>query len=151
MKTRVKIPYLNQFAIIAKRQVILFLSAYIWKDRKKNKRGLNLQALSLCGQNSYVLRRTTQIERSDSVMEIYEPFLSDCFVSINSDCAQFSQIKILRDTEASQSLILADTLPFFWEDFFWNKCPYSGCRVWSVDLLVFLFKAFIYPQTWLLV
>ena len=29
VKTRIKIPYLNQFAIIAKRQVILFLSAYI--------------------------------------------------------------------------------------------------------------------------
>ena len=29
VKTRVKIPYLNQFVIIAKRQVILFLSAYI--------------------------------------------------------------------------------------------------------------------------
>ena len=29
VKTRIKIPYLDQFAIIAKRQVILFLSAYI--------------------------------------------------------------------------------------------------------------------------
>ena len=29
VKTRIKIPYLNQFANIAKRQVILFLSAYI--------------------------------------------------------------------------------------------------------------------------
>ena len=29
VKTRIKIPYLNQFAIIAKRQVILFLNAYI--------------------------------------------------------------------------------------------------------------------------
>ena len=29
VKTRIKIPYLNQFAIIAKRQVILFLSACI--------------------------------------------------------------------------------------------------------------------------
>ena len=28
-KTRIKIPYLNQFAIIAKRQVILFLNVYI--------------------------------------------------------------------------------------------------------------------------
>ena len=36
---------------------------------------------------------------TDSVMEIYEPFLSDGFVSLNSDFA-------------SQSLILADTLPF---------------------------------------
>ena len=57
----------------------------------------------------------TQTERSetDFVMEIYEPFLSDGFVSLNSDYAQSNPIKILRDTEASQSLILADTLPFF--------------------------------------
>ena len=45
-------------------------------------------------------------------MEIYEPFLSDGFVSLNSDTAQSTPIKILRDTGASQSLILADTLPF---------------------------------------
>ena len=43
-------------------------------------------------------------------MEIYEPFLSDDFVSLNSDFGQ--PITILRDTGASQSLILADTLPF---------------------------------------
>ena len=45
-------------------------------------------------------------------MEIYEPFLWDGFVSLNSDYAQSIPIKILRDTGASQSLILADTLPF---------------------------------------
>ena len=45
-------------------------------------------------------------------MEIYEQFLSDGFVSINSDYAQSTPIKILRDTEVSQSLVLADTLPF---------------------------------------
>ena len=45
-------------------------------------------------------------------MEIYEPFLSDGSMSLNSDFAQSTPIKILRDTGASQSLILADTLPF---------------------------------------
>ena len=45
-------------------------------------------------------------------MEIYEPFLSDGFVSLNSDCAQSTPIKILRDSGTSQSLILADILPF---------------------------------------
>ena len=45
-------------------------------------------------------------------MEIYEPFLSDGFVSLKSDFAQSTPITILRDTGASQSLILADTLPF---------------------------------------
>ena len=45
-------------------------------------------------------------------MEIYEQFLSDGFVSLNSDFAQSTPITILRNTRASQSLILADTLPF---------------------------------------
>ena len=45
-------------------------------------------------------------------METYEPFLSDGFVSLNSDFAQSTPITILRDTGASQSLILADTLLF---------------------------------------
>ena len=36
----------------------------------------------------------------------------DGFVSLNSDFAQSTPITILRDTGASQSLILADTLPF---------------------------------------
>ena len=45
-------------------------------------------------------------------MESYEPFLSDDFMSLNSDFGQSTPITILRDTGASQSLILADTLPF---------------------------------------
>ena len=54
----------------------------------------------------------TKRPETDSVMEIYEPFLSDGFVPLNSDYAQSTPIKILRDTGASQSLILADILPF---------------------------------------
>ena len=53
-----------------------------------------------------------KVPETDSVMEIYEPFLSDGFVSLNIDFAQSPPITILRDTGASQSLILADTLPF---------------------------------------
>ena len=53
-----------------------------------------------------------KVLEADSVMEIYEPFLSDGSVSPNSDFAQSTPINILRDTGASQSLILADTLPF---------------------------------------
>ena len=49
---------------------------------------------------------------TDAVMEIYEPFLSDGSMSLTSDFAQSTPSKILRDTGASQSLILADTLPF---------------------------------------
>ena len=56
-----------------------------------------------------ILAKTSE---TDAVMEIYEPFLSDGSMSLNSDFAQSTPIKILRDTGASQSLILADTLPF---------------------------------------
>ena len=52
-----------------------------------------------------------KVPETDSVMEIYDPFLSDGFVSLNSDFAQSTPITILRD-------------------FFWNKCSYSGCRMW---------------------
>ena len=53
-----------------------------------------------------------KVPETDFVMEIYEPFLSDGFVSLNSDFAPSTPITILRDTGASQSLILTDTLPF---------------------------------------
>ena len=49
---------------------------------------------------------------TDAIMEIYEPFLSDGFMSLNSEFAQSTPIKILQDTGAYQSLILADTQPF---------------------------------------
>ena len=54
-----------------------------------------------------------KVPETDSVIEIYEPFFSDGFLSLNGDFAQSIPISILRDTGASQSLILADTLPFF--------------------------------------
>ena len=63
-------------------------------------------------ENPILTRTCKESVSEDSVMEIYEPFLSDGFVSLNSDSAQSTPIKILRDTGASQSLILADTLPF---------------------------------------
>ena len=54
-----------------------------------------------------------KVPETKSVMEIYKPFLSDGFVSLNSDFAQSTPVSIIRDTVASQSLFLADTLPFF--------------------------------------
>ena len=53
-----------------------------------------------------------KVPETDFVTDIYEPFLSDGFVSLNSDFVQSAPITILRDTGASQSLILADALPF---------------------------------------
>ena len=45
-------------------------------------------------------------------MEIFEPFMLNGFVSLSCDNCPPTPIKILRDTGASQSLILADILPF---------------------------------------
>ena len=103
------------------------------KRKKAKQEGLKLTGLTSLRSKpqSYVKEEdSTQAERSESesVMEIYEPFLSDGFVSLNSDYAQSTLIKIVRDTGASQSLILADC--FFLRRLFWDKCPYSGCRVW---------------------
>ena len=87
------------------------------KRKKEKQEGLKptgLTSLRSKPQSCVKEEDPIQTERpeTDSVMEIYEPFLSDGFVSLNSDYAQSTPIKILRDTGASQSLILADTLPF---------------------------------------
>ena len=50
--------------------------------------------------------------KSDSTMKIFEPFMLNGFVSLSGDNCPPTPIKILRDTGASQSLILADILPF---------------------------------------
>ena len=94
------------------------ISECLHLERKKEKQeGLKptgLTSLRSKPQSCVKEEDPIQTERpeTDSVMEIYEPFLSDGFVSLNSDYAQSTPIKILRDTGASQSLILADTLPF---------------------------------------
>ena len=87
------------------------------KRKKEKQEGLKptgLTSLRSKPQSCVKEEESIQTERpeTDSVMEIYEPFLSDGIVSLNSDYAQSTPIKILRDTGASQSLILADTLPF---------------------------------------
>ena len=60
--------------------------------RKKTRRDLNQQVLLL-----FRLKPQSSVQddnpisaktfKTDSVMEIYEPFLSDCFVSLKSDSA----------------------------------------------------------------
>ena len=84
------------------------------KERQESPKPTGLTSLRLKPQSSFqdenpILAKTSE---TDAVMEIYEPFLSNGSVSLNSDFAQSTPIKILRDTGASQSLILADTLPF---------------------------------------
>ena len=84
------------------------------KEKQKGLKPTGLTSLRSKPQSCVKEEDPNQTERpeTDSVMEIYEPFLSDGFVSLNSDYAHSTPIKILRDTGASQSLILADTLPF---------------------------------------
>ena len=50
---------------------------------------------------------------SDSVSEVYKPFISEGLVSLLHNKVNNRKIKILRDTRASQSLLLADVLLFF--------------------------------------
>ena len=64
---------------------------------------------------SSIKTNTTDIvtkPKSDSTMEIFEPFMLNGFVSLSGDNCPPTPIKILRDTGASQSLILGDILPF---------------------------------------
>ena len=49
---------------------------------------------------------------SEPIMETFESFIHDGFVSLTSDLSSASPIRILRDTGALQSLLLADRLPF---------------------------------------
>ena len=84
------------------------------KERQESPKPTGFTSLRLKPQ-SYIQDENpilAKISETDAVMEIYEPFLSDGSVSLNSDFAQSTPIKILRDTGASQSLILADTLPY---------------------------------------
>ena len=87
------------------------------KRKREKQQGLKptgLTSLKLTPQSYFKDQNPVQAKEpeTDSVMEIYEPFLSDGFVSLDIDFAQFATITILRDTGASQSLILADTLTF---------------------------------------
>jgi len=48
----------------------------------------------------------------DPSMDVFEPFIYDGLVSLNEDMSEATPVSILRDTGASQSLVLANTLPF---------------------------------------
>ena len=84
------------------------------KEKQEELKPTGLTSLRSKPQSCAKEEVPTQTERSetDSVMEIYEPFLSAGFVSLNSDYAQSIPIKSLRDIGAFQFLILADTLLF---------------------------------------
>ena len=84
------------------------------REKQEGPKPTGLTSLKLTPQSCVKDQTPVQAKEpeTDTVMEIYELFLSDGFVSLDSDFAQSTPITILRDTGASQSLILADTLPF---------------------------------------
>ena len=117
----------------------------VLKRKREKQEGLKptgLTSLKLTPHSYFKDQNPVQAKEpeTDCVMEIYEPFLSDGFVSLNSDFAQSTPITILRDTGASQSLILADTLPF-------SEKTSSGTSVLiqgvELDLLMFRSITFI--------
>ena len=55
-------------------------------------------------------------------MESFKPFIHDGSISLSSDFSNSTPIKILRDTGASQSLLLLNTLPF-------SDSSYTGTNV----------------------
>ncbi|KAG1664755.1 hypothetical protein GQR58_019691 [Nymphon striatum] len=67
-----------------------------------------------------------KLSQSDHIMKTFQPFISDGFISLSSDFSEAIPIKILRDTGASQSLILASTLPFSEETFSGNSVLIQG-------------------------
>ena len=84
----------------------------VLKRKREKQEGLKptgLTSLKLTPQSCVKDQTPVQakVPETDSVMEIYEPFLSDGFVSLNSDFAQSTPITILRDTGASH--------PLFWQ------------------------------------
>ena len=84
------------------------------REKQEGFKPTDLTSLKLTPQSCVKNQTHVQVKvpETDSVMEIYGSFLSDGFVSLNSDFVQSTPFTILRDTGASQSLILADTLPF---------------------------------------
>ena len=83
------------------------LSEYpVLKRKREKQEGLKptgLISLNLTPQSYFKDQNPVKakVPETDSVMEFYEQFLLDGFVSLNSDSAQSTPITILRNTEAS--------------------------------------------------
>ena len=59
---------------------------------------------------------------SDRIMEMFEPFIQNGFVSLSDDFSDAKPIRILRDTGSAQSILLQNTLPL-------SDSTYSGDNV----------------------
>ena len=107
-----------------------------WKLKKKEQGQENLKPTGFVSSKNLKLRNDvrndtfSEVDKtisesnadSNSVMEIFEPFIHDGFISLKNDLYNATPIKILRDTGSSQSLLLTDTLPF-------SDDSYSGSNV----------------------
>ena len=59
---------------------------------------------------------------SDRIMEMFEPFIQNGFISLSDDFSDAKPIRILRDTGSAQSILLQSTLPL-------SDSTYSGDNV----------------------
>ena len=55
----------------------------------------------------------TASSNPDRILEMFEPFMQNGFVSLSDDFSEAKPIRILRDTGSAQSILLESTLPFF--------------------------------------
>ena len=94
---------------------------------KEPKERQNLKPTGVLSNNSINSKRPPvsdqqPLDHVDPIMKVFRPFLFDGSVSFQNSNSTISHIKILRDTGASQSLILTNTLPF-------SEKSYSGKNV----------------------
>ena len=73
---------------------------------------------------------------SDSVSEAYKPFISKVLVSLLHDKVNNRKNEILKDTGASQSLLLTDVLPFSEKSYSGESVLHQGveCGIVNVPL-----------------
>ena len=57
---------------------------------------------------------------SDHIMEMFEPFIQNGFVSLSDDYSKAKPIRILRDTGSAQSILLESTLPLSEFNLLWR-------------------------------
>ena len=90
--------------------------------------------LSSVKSYSYLgIDRTSQKLKSD-YMERYKPFISEGHVSLVGDNSDWKQIQILRDTGATQSLMLQNILPLSEESATGARVLISGIELGTLDV-----------------
>ena len=107
----------------------------VMKRKREKLEGLKptgLTSLKLTPQSYFKDQHPVQAKESetDSVKEFFEPFLSDGFVSLNSDFCPVYPYYYLTRYRSFSIPNFGRYSAIFREDFFWNKCSYSGCRMW---------------------